>query len=178
MPSLKNSEETFLQAMSRQGKTIIIQEEQTPGPSMRVHKKTGGRPAGSKNKKITLRMQRAIEMVSRGGTVEFFRSILDDKTEAELWMMFWHGKALRPVLDANKQPVLNPDGSPLMAMQEVELNPTSLKAFLRAVEYKRGQPVQPIEAKGREIDVVEVITLGAGEDYFREQAKLAGLLAS
>ena len=173
--SLKQSERDFTQALAKRGKSIDdVLPADPPGPSIR--RSGSGRPPGSKNK-ISLRFQRAVEMVTRGGTVEFFRSILDDKTEQELWLMFMTGKALRPKLDANKQPILDDNKQPVMEMQDVELNPLSLKAFLRAVEYKRGQPVQPIESKGREIDIVEVITLGAGENYFREQAKLAGLLA-
>jgi hypothetical protein len=169
--SFLKTEESFLQ--SKRG----LPMDPAPAPDAPlirkgVAKPGAGRPKGSKSKTglVYHRMQKAIEMISHGGNVEFFRSILDDETEKKLWLMFFTGK----VIEVTKNPISGEDD---IVIKEIELNPISAKMFLRAVEYKRGQPIQPVDTKGREIDIVEVVTIGAGDDYFREQAKLAGLIA-
>ena len=98
--------------------------------------------------------------VSKLTTVEFFNSLLTDDVERRLWMAFITGEA----------PRIGPDGQPvmldgLMVTDPVKINPHSLKAFLRAVEYKRGMPVVTVkEDDGSGIKMVEIITIGVGPD--------------
>jgi hypothetical protein len=62
---------------------------------------------------------------------EYFEKIVDDKREAQLWDHF---------------------------MTDREPNPVNWQAFKRAVEYKRGMPVQPHSGEGGGPIQVQLIT--------------------
>lgn len=114
-----------------------------------------------------------IEMVTKKATADFFREMLNDTNEAKLWMMFMSGKT--PQLGVDGKEMINPaTGTPFMV--DIELNPISLKAFLRAVEYKRGMPVQVVKEEGSVDKVVEIHVIGANPAFFEAQAKAKGLL--
>lgn len=138
----------------------LAPEDQSRWPKLR-----GGRPP--KNAKLQKIVAAMVE-----GNEAFFRKILDDDTERQLWMAFITGRT--PVLGPDSKPVIL-DG--VLQMQDLELNPISLKAFMKAVEYKRGTPTVAArdEGTGRSIEL-KVITMGAGEGFFEQRAKAAGLL--
>lgn len=94
----------------------------------------------------------------KNGTVEFFSSILDDENEAMFWRFFMTG---------NTDGLLgDPEGMAL-------INPICWAAFKRAVEYKRGQPVQSMPERPTSIPV-HIHVGGASPEFFREQAKAMG----
>lgn len=113
--------------------------------------------------------------------VEYFRYLLDDETEKEFWLLFMTGKQV--IKDEQGQPImvkmLDAEGKEHLVpqLEDVELNPISLKAFLRAVEYKRGQPVSvdPINNK-IQAPVVQFEMIGASPEFFLEQGKATGLI--
>lgn len=114
---------------------------------------------------------KAIEMVRKATTQEFFEKMLTDEIEAKLWMMFITGKA--PKIE-NGKPVIV-DGN--MVMEDVELNPISMKAFLRAVEYKRGMPTITVkDTTDSTVKVVEINVIGATPQHFENVARARGLL--
>lgn len=118
--------------------------------------KPAGRPKGSKSRS---KYEKLEILVKHKTTVEFFESILTDDTERKLWLMFMTGKTVEEV-----------DGQ--LAMVDVELNPISLKAFMRAVEYKRGQPIVTVEGKkGSEPIKLQVEYTGATPEFFAAQSK-------
>jgi len=113
------------------------------------------------------------EMATRSETAEFFNKMLTDEFEQSMWMVFMTGKAPKEVeVEENGQKVRK------LTFEDVEPNPTSLKAFLRAVEYKRGAPIVLKDDSGGKVPqkVVEVITIGATVEYFKDAAKARGLL--
>jgi len=91
-----------------------------------------GRPAGLQN--------RIVEAVKRK-SLSFFERILDDETEAKFWRYFMTGYVEDRVLD---------DVGNTVSYQiiKIPLEPIAFQAFKRAVEYKRGMPVQAIIAAG------------------------------
>ena len=96
--------------------------------------KTGGRKKGTQNKSTPQK--------ERG--VSFFQLLIDDETEAEFWRYFMSGY----VVDIQE------DGSEKII--PIPINPISWASFKRAVEYKRGMPIQPIAAR---IDgTVQIVT--------------------
>lgn len=127
--------------------------------------KKRGRPLGRKTGSVIVAM--------RQSNAEYFSAILTDDTEKQLWMAFITGAT--PVLDEKGNPIVE-NGQ--LKTQALELNPISFKAFLRAVEYKRGMPKISVEAAGDtgKLEMV-VINQGAGEDFFLQRAKAAGLLS-
>lgn len=144
---------------------------------MSSHAKTSNRTEesylDSKRKGRPARIQRILRGVTTQSTAAFFQKLLTDETEHQLWMIFMTGKA--PVLDAQGKPTIGPDGK--MVLEDVELNPISFNAFKLAVQYKRGMPVVKLENKdGEALRVVEVVTIGANPNYFKEQAEARGLL--
>jgi len=82
-----------------------------------------GRTKGTPNKKTT---------EEREQTQDFFRRIVDDEIEAKFWRYFITGYEM----------INLPNGS--VQIVPIPLNPVSFSAFKRAVEYKRGLPVQPV----------------------------------
>lgn len=82
-----------------------------------------GRKPGTPNK---------ANMEMRLETKEFFSQLLDDETEARFWRYFMTGYVVDQLPDGTTQLVTIP------------LNPIALNAFKRAVEYKRGLPVQTV----------------------------------
>ena len=111
--------------------------------------------------------------VSRESTLDFFRRVLDDETEAALMRMFMTGYG--PKLDEKGNPILTEDKQ--FIMEKVELNAISLKMFLRAQEYKRGMPIQIVRTPdGEKEQTVTITVIGATADFFEEQAKAKGLL--
>jgi hypothetical protein len=102
----------------------------------------------------------AMQTVTKLTTVRYFQRILTDEMECKLWQSFITAK--------------DPDTG-----EALELNPVSLKAFLRAVEYKRGMPVTVIrqeESAPGQQGSVQVTFIGATPDFFESQAKAKGLL--
>lgn len=100
--------------------------------------KTGGRTAGTPNKTTT---------AVREETIKFFQRIIDDEVEAKFWRFFITGY----------QEHVKEDGT--LQLIKYELDPISFSAFKRAVEYKRGLPVQPVER-------VDTNVPGLGMDFF------------
>ena len=81
----------------------------------------------------------------------FFHGVLPDATEQKLWAYF----------TGEDQPV------------EIRL-----KAFLKAVEYKRGKPVQPVGQAApiqAEPITLKVEHIGASAEFFANQAAILGL---
>jgi hypothetical protein len=127
---------------------------------------------GAKRPRKPVKTARAIAMVSAMSTVEYFKEILSDKQEAQLWRMFITGLA----------PRIGEDGIPVfvdgkLQYDPIELNAISWAAFKRAVEYKRGQPVVKVEEpKGKDnLKVVKIITIGI-PPKIEEKSKVAGML--
>lgn len=89
--------------------------------------KVGGRRKGTPNKRTSRQ---------RADTREFFDGILDDETEAKFWRYFTTGYEQLETTDGRVQIVPLP------------LNTVAFAAFRRAVEYKRGMPVQITEIAG------------------------------
>lgn len=86
-----------------------------------------GRKAGTPNKKTS-----AIKEATR----DFFQRIIDDEIEAKFWRYFMTGY----------ETINLPDGR--MQIVPVPVDAVSFQAFKRAVEYKRGLPVQPVDVAG------------------------------
>lgn len=84
----------------------------------------GGRQKGTPNKKTA---------ALKEATKDFFRRIVDDDVEAKFWRHFITGFELVPQNDGTMQLV------------PIPLDPVAWQAFKRAVEYKRGMPVQLVE---------------------------------
>ena len=130
------------------------------------------RPSGNRtgNRKAAV----VIEAVTRIKTAEFFNNILTDEIEARLWMTFMTGKA--PKMERVRDE--HGDLVETTILVDVEPNPTSLKAFLRAVEYKRGAPVV-LRGEGDTKDdgkVIQINVIGATPQYFEQAAKAKGFL--
>lgn len=95
-----------------------------------------GRQKGTPNRKTT---------EIKEATRDFFHRILDDEIEAKFWRFFMTGYEMVPL----------PDGK--LQLIPIPVDPVSFSAFKRAVEYKRGLPVQPVDLIGKlqiEVDVV------------------------
>jgi hypothetical protein len=115
---------------------------------------------------------KAIEAVTKLNTVRYFEKLLDEDTETALWRMFITGRAA-----VRKTEVV--DGKPVEKIEivDIEPNPVSLKAFLKAVEYKRGAPVQIVrDSETEPSKVIEVHVIGATNEYFEKAAKDKGFL--
>ena len=84
----------------------------------------GGRAKGTPNKKTH---------ALKEATKDFFRRIVDDEIEAKFWRHFITGFEL----------ITLPDGT--AQVLQIPLDPVAWQAFKRAVEYKRGMPVQLVE---------------------------------
>lgn len=93
--------------------------------------KTGGRQKGTPNKKT---------IAEREATQDFFARIIDDETEANFWRWFTTGFQ---IVDGKVIPI--------------PPNPVAYQAFKRAVEYKRGMPIQPISGAGEGSSPLRVI---------------------
>lgn len=107
---------------------------QTPGPGRpRGLAKTGGRKKGTQNKN-TPEKKEQVE--------EFFHALIDDETEAKFWRYFMTGY----VVDIQE------DGS--QKIIPIPLDAVKWSSFKRAVEYKRGMPIQPVI--GRLTGTIEV----------------------
>lgn len=97
-----------------------------------------GRKAGTPNKKTT---------EIKEATRDFFQRIMDDEIEAKFWRFFMMGY----------ETSILPDGR--MQIIPIPVDPVSFQAFKRAVEYKRGLPVQPVDLIGKL--QIEVAMVGA-----------------
>lgn len=86
-----------------------------------------GRPKGVQNK--------IVEYV-KVKSVSFFERILDDDTEAKFWRYFMTGYIIDTLPDGSNQII------------SIPVDATCWNAFRRAVEYKRGMPIQPIDFSG------------------------------
>lgn len=84
--------------------------------------KTGGRQKGTPNKSTPEKKEQV---------ADFFHKILDDEVEAKFWRYFMTGYQVVNLPDSSVQII------------PIPLNPVAFSAFKRAVEYKRGMPVQP-----------------------------------
>lgn len=93
---------------------------------------SGGRPPGAQNK--------IVEAIKKK-SISFFERILDDETEAKFWRYFMTGYVVESITNSEGQ-ITNCQIVP------IPLNPVAWNAFKRAVEYKRGMPVQAIIASG------------------------------
>ncbi len=97
---------------------------QQPGPGRpKGLAKTGGRQRGTQNKNTPEKKEQV---------AEFFHRILDDEVEAKFWRYFMTGYQVATLPDGRSEII------------PIPLNPVAFSAFRRAVEYKRGMPVQPI----------------------------------
>lgn len=97
-----------------------------------------GRKAGTPNKKTS---------EIKEATRDFFQRILDDEIEAKFWRYFMTGFETIPLADGR------------MEIVPVPVDAVSFQAFKRAVEYKRGLPVQPVDLIGKL--QIEVAVVGA-----------------
>lgn len=88
-----------------------------------------GRQKGTPNKKT---------VEAKEQTKEFFARIVDDEIEAKFWRYFMTGYETHEL----------PDGR--MQIIPIPLDPIAFAAFKRAVEYKRGLPVQVIAHEDRQ----------------------------
>jgi len=88
--------------------------------------KTGGRQKGTQNKN-TPEKKEQVE--------QFFHALIDDETEAKFWRYFMSGY----VVDIQE------DGT--QRIIPIPLDPIKWSSFKRAVEYKRGMPIQPVVGK-------------------------------
>src|ERR1700676_169349 len=156
------AEETFLKA--KRGEPTV---EAIPNFTPRVREKD--RPRKLKKFRPVVEARKALTKL---GTVEYFKSILSDEVEKQLWMAFITGMA--PKMDGCK---IVKDEQGNVVMENIELDPISWNAFRRAVEYKRGMPLVTVEdnTKG-ESRTVEVIMIGSNPKLFQEQAEAQGLL--
>jgi len=156
------AEETFLKA--KRGEPTV---EPIPNFTPRVREKD--RPRKLKKFRPAVEVRKALTKL---GTVEFFKSILCDEVEKQLWMAFITGMA--PKMEGSK---IVKDANGDVVMENIELDPISWNAFRRAVEYKRGMPLVTVEdnTKG-ESRTVEIITIGANPKLFQQQAEAQGLL--
>lgn len=91
-----------------------------------------GRPKGVQN--------HIVEAVKRK-SISFFERILDDDTEAKFWRYFMTGYIEDRILDDSGNTIN-------YQLIKLPLEPVAWNAFKRAVEYKRGMPVQAIIAAG------------------------------
>jgi len=156
------AEESFLKA--KRGEPTV---EPIPNFTPRVREKD--RPRRLKKFRPVVEARKALTKL---GTVEYFKSILSDEVEKQLWMAFITGMA--PKMDGI-HPVKDAQGN--VVMENIELDPISWNAFRRAVEYKRGMPLVTVEDNTRgESRVVEIITIGANPKLFQQQAEAQGLL--
>src|SRR5271155_403883 len=156
------AEESFLKA--KRGEPTV---EPIPNFTPRVREKD--RPRKLRKFRPVVKARKALTKL---GTVEYFKSILNDEVEKQLWMAFITGMA--PKMEGNK---IVKDTQGDIVMESIELDPISWNAFKRAVEYKRGMPLVTVEDntdKGGK--VVEVIMIGSNPQLFREQAEAQGLL--
>ena len=88
--------------------------------------KTGGRQKGTQNRTTPEKKEQV---------ADFFHKLIDDETEAKFWRYFMTGY----VVDIQE------DGS--QKIIPIPLDPITWGSFKRAVEYKRGMPVQPVIGK-------------------------------
>ncbi len=88
--------------------------------------KTGGRQKGTPNRSTPGKKSK-IE--------SFFHDLLDDETEAKFWRYFMSGYVVDTQADGTQRII------------PIPVDPVCWSSFKRAVEYKRGMPVQPIAAK-------------------------------
>lgn len=117
----------------------------------------------------------------RRNNVDYFNYILTDEMEREFWLLFLTGKQVQR--DVNGHPVMqevvDEEGQTRLVpvLEDVELNPISAKMFLRAVEYKRGQPISidPDKDKDKKVTVV-FETIGASAEFFRDTGRATGLI--
>lgn len=129
-------------------------------------------------RKNTSRMNPAVVEALKRSNADYFALILDDETEGQLWRLFMTGKQMRRDPEGNpmtEEIELNGKTYLVPIVDDVELNPICLKAFLRAVEYKRGQPVAIEEKSGEGFKVV-FETQGAAPEFFQDQGKATGLI--
>jgi hypothetical protein len=98
---------------------------QQPGPGRPLGlAKTGGRQKGTPNKSTPEKKEQ---------TRAFFRRILDDEIEAKFWRYFMTGYEVVTLPEGGQQII------------PIPLDPVAWSCFRRAVEYKRGMPVQLIQ---------------------------------
>jgi DNA-directed RNA polymerase specialized sigma subunit len=116
--------------------------------------------------------EKQLQKALRMNNVEYFRAILSDQAEMDLWYMFMTGT--QPERDSHGNPIIVDDR---IVTKEVDLNPVQLKAFLRAVEYKRGQPVTIDPAvQGQTGMKVTFECVGATPEFFIQTGKESGLI--
>lgn len=118
-------------------------------------RKTGGRKKGTANRNT---------LATREQTKSFFERILDEETEAKFWRYFMSGYVIDP---ATNQII------------PIPLNVVSFQAFKRAVEYKRGMPVQPTEHSGADGEAIHIRfeAVGANPEDFAAEARALGLVS-
>lgn len=112
-----------------------------------------GRKPGVQNKKTEATKAKAIS---------FFEKLLDDETEAKFWRYFMSGYVVE-ILENGEQKIV-----------PIPLNPVMFAAFKRAVEYKRGMPVQTVQGTGKSGEIV-FRTVGANAEILAAQARTLGL---
>ena len=88
--------------------------------------KTGGRQKGTQNRNTPEKKEQV---------ASFFHALIDDETEAKFWRYFMTGYVVETLEDGSQKII------------PIPLDSTKWASFKRAVEYKRGMPVQPIAAR-------------------------------
>ncbi len=150
---LKHAESTFLASQRKTGMTKkIIRRKGIPG-----------RPTKD------FVIQRALKEQSK----DFFKRILDDKTEEKLWKMFISGKAEQ--LDERGFVVKDDQGRPFMV--DIELNAISWNAFKQMVAYKHGMPSIRVESNDeKQVMNVNFNIMGVSPEKMQQRVKELGLL--
>lgn len=92
----------------------------------------GARPGSGRPKGIQNQIVEAVKRKS----ISFFERLLDDETESKFWRYFMTGYIIDTQTDESGA-VINTQIIP------IPLDAIAWNAFKRAVEYKRGMPVQP-----------------------------------
>jgi hypothetical protein len=124
---------------------------------------------GPKPDVTDVELQKALNL----SNVEFFRAILSDEAEKDLWYMFMIGR--QPKRGEDGQYLMDENGC--LISEEIDVNPVQLKAFLRAVEYKRGQPVSVDPNQQAQSGIkVTFECVGAAADFFKTTGKESGLI--
>lgn len=114
-----------------------------------------GRKPGTQNK--------TAEAV-KAKAVSYFERLLDDETEAKFWRYFMTGYVVEVQEDGSERII------------PIPINPVTWAAFKRAVEYKRGMPVQTVHGSGKDGEfVVRFQTVGTNAEVLAAKARTLGL---
>lgn len=121
----------------------------------------GGKRLGAGRKRGT---QNKFTEAVKAKAASYFEKLLDDETEAKFWRYFMTGYVVEILADGTERII------------PIPVNPVTWAAFKRAVEYKRGMPVQTIAGTGKDGSfTVRFETVGANAEILAAQARTLGL---